>query len=218
MRSKKQKFWDYLSLLRLYESVNEISSVDGNLKAQKLPFLAEWKGIEVGIQAFHLTFFRYNFGPFSKDLVTDIEFLTKRDILNTSRKLTKKGKFLLEFSESEMRRTSIGRIALEIIDEVVNEYGRKSGPTLRDLIYTLKVPVYDYGNEYRKVRDIRTFIDIFFPTEMKNLREIPLFSDDTLKVIEEELNLPMEYLNPANPSYQRTVRSALRRVKEVVNA
>ncbi len=218
MRTQKQTYWDYIATLLLFNSVNNVGTVDGNLKIQKLPFIIEFRGLEKGLKTLYLKFFRYTWGPYSKELSKDIEFLTKAEVITSSKKLTKKGHFLLDYFLPEINANPTGKETLNIIDEVVKEYGKKSGPRLKDIVYEMKVPVYDLGNELKKVRDIDFFLDIFVPTECPNLKDTMIFSPESLSVIEEELKLPLSALDPSSRDYQKTVKGASRRIQQALTA
>lgn len=66
-----------------------------------------------------------------------------------------------------------------------------------------------------KVRDIDVFTDILVPTENAELRNpSSLVNDTIIEAIENEINLPLECLDPATKDYQKTVNSALQRIQE----
>ena len=63
--------WDTVALLTLLDAVNEVGRVEGNLKPQKLAFLAELEGAaNRNLRTAHFRFFRYTFGPYSGQLAS----------------------------------------------------------------------------------------------------------------------------------------------------
>jgi uncharacterized protein YwgA len=217
MRSKNQTLWDYSATLRLFEAVNKVDWVDGNLKIQKLSFIAELKGIQEGIAATHFKFFRYNLGPYSKDLANDVKKLIEFGLITTTHRLTKKGVFILEYIGPAVKQSESATKAVEIIESAARTYGKKTGPQLKDLVYKLKVPVYQLDNEVQRVEDIELFTDIFNPTQTDGLKETSPFSEDMIEAIEQELDLPLDTLDPNHIEYQRTIESALCRIKHAVS-
>lgn len=217
MRTKGQKIWDYIAILKLFDAVGRISSVDGNLKVQKLAFLTELEGIRANLAAMHLKFFRYTHGPYSKDLANDVENLTYHGAITRTRRLTKKGQFILDYIAPEISHSQRASEAFSIIENISNQYGKKSGSRLVDLVYKMTVPVYDFGGQSVKVEEIDHFTDILVPTA-QGLTDIDMPNADMIAEIEEELALPLDALNPTNPDYQRTVNAALERVKHALTA
>lgn len=212
MRTQAQQIWDYIAIIKLLDDVNKINYIDGNLKIQKLIFLSELEGLKTHIAPMHFKFFRYNLGPYSKELANSVNFLINQGFITSTKKITKRGEFLIEYVRDAINESIIFKKAFEIINETIEKYGRYPGSKLTNMVYDLKVPVYDYGGKVEKVRNIGTFTDIIVPTQMAELQDIALF-DDILEDIEEELNLSPYSLDPNNPDYQKTITRALARVK-----
>src|SRR5690349_16544359 len=90
-RWQRYQAWDGLAVLNLFNSVNEIGTVSGNLLAQKLGFMWELESQEAGIRGGHLKYFRYTMGPFSAQLAELIKSLETGGFLTTKRRLTDRG-------------------------------------------------------------------------------------------------------------------------------
>jgi uncharacterized protein YwgA len=210
MRNKKQIIWDYFALLRLFQAVNRISHIDGNLKVQKLSFITEVYSLGEGLAAMHFKFFRYTHGPFSKDLANGVDHLMEAEVLTTTRRLTKKGDFILDYLTGDAQQNTVGNAALITIERVVNEFGKFSGPKLKDIVYKMTVPVHDHGGVEMKVRDIETFTDILVPSESADLgNPSNLLTESMIEDIQNEIDLPLECLDPTSREYQKTVTDAL---------
>lgn len=210
MRNDKQRVWDYFALLHLFQSVNRVSRIDGNLKAQKLSFITEVYGLEEGLAAMHFKFFRYTHGPYSKELARDIDRLVRAEVLTTTNRLTKKAEFILDYLTDEARHAPSGRTVLATIERVTEEFGKFSGLKLRDMVYKMTVPVHEFGGELMKVRDIETFTDILVPSASRNLANpSQIITDDMLEDIGNEIDLPAGALDSTSRDYQKTVQDAL---------
>lgn len=213
MRTQKQVIWDYFALLRLFKAVNAISHIDGNLKVQKLSFITEVQAMNHGIAAMHFKFFRYTHGPYSKDLAKDVDQLIQAEVLTTTRRLTRKGDFIIDYLTSDAQAADIPSAALDTIKQVASEYGKFSGIKLREIVYKMTVPVYERDGQHMKVRDIDTFTDILFPSASDKLRNpSSIISDAVLSDIQAEIDMPLQYIDPSNKSYQRTVNDSLQRI------
>src|SRR5208282_4992798 len=108
MRSDQQKYWDIVSVLRLFDRASKIAPIDGNLKIQKLAFIYELRGQEKNFKAAHYRFFRYTLGPYSKTLANDVLELKRFGfITSTSNQLTARGKFVLEYLSPYLENAAI---------------------------------------------------------------------------------------------------------------
>jgi uncharacterized protein YwgA len=210
MRQSKQILADYYAVVYLFDCVNGVSSIDGNLKIQKLLFLHEFEGIRGGLKSNHYKYFRHNQGPYSKDLANDVASLEKIGLVNrASRKLTKRGKIFLEYFRPEVDRI-IG-VTLHIAEDVCREFGRLSGPQLVNHVYRMRVPVYDFGGVEATVRDIPSFTDIFDPLHDQSTKELDTLDEVTIKQMEEQLAITPEQLDSSNVGFKQAVNERLER-------
>lgn len=218
IRSRKQIIWDYAATLKLFEEVSKVGEMDGNLKLQKLTFLAELEGLKIGLAVSHFKFFRYNYGPFSKDLVGDVQQLTDMGFCTAGRKLTKRGQFILDYIKPEIERSDAASNAFALFGRIAEEYGRRGGKSLMNSVYRMVVPVYDLGGQEVRVEKIPFHTDILVPTCEKDLTEVIPFDAEMITELEEELETQPELLDSENPSYQKSVKEALARLSRTVNA
>ena len=210
MRTVQQKYWDAFAVLSLFDAANKVRPIDGNLKIQKMGFLFEIKGQERGIKAGHYTFFRYNNGPFSKWLANDVADLKRMGFISgDSNKITRRGSFLLEFVRLNAQISGDAKEAVEIANQVGAEFGKYTGPALTTYVYRMTVPVIDYNNETKKVRDIEHCVDIIDPVKDKNLREIQLFTEDLIQDLKAEFSIPARKLRKDNPEIEAESRRRL---------
>ncbi len=160
MRTKAQLAWDLSSVLYLLDCAAGVARATDNLKVQKLTFLHEFAAQGEGLATAHYKFFRYQFGPYSKVLAKDVELLEGLGfITKTSRRLTKRGQFLLEAVLGEMRESPGGKRATELIQTTAVSFGKVPSPKLVDMVYSMKVPVSDLGGEVTKIRDVEMFLE-----------------------------------------------------------
>ena len=210
MRTLGQQCWDKFVLLRLFR---EISSASGNLKAQKLVFLAQLQGQQTGIALSHFRFFRYQLGPYSAFLANDITALEGVGVVTKSTKrLTNRGQFLHDYILGALKddgREGLATAALGIVDGIARRYGGRTGRSLMDHVYGLNVPVVDYGGQRVLVAEIPTGLDILDPAHTDNLEDIQPLPPDLINDIQSELAIPAERLRPDHPSMKRTIRQAL---------
>lgn len=208
MRRPEQICADLYLTAYMVDCVNQISSIDGNLKMQKILFLHEFRGIQDGLKANHYKYFRYSYGPYSKDLANDLSRMEELGFVTKgSRRLTKRGNTFIQYFLPEVRRR-LG-LALDFATEICHRYGRFSGPQLVNRVYALEVPVYDLNGEPRLVREISAFTDIFDPAHDTTTREISSLDEETLKQMREEFSISDELLDPSNLGFKKAVNEAL---------
>lgn len=218
IRNRKQTIWDYAATLKLFDEVNKVGAMDGNLKLQKLSFLAELEGSNQGLACLHFRFFRYTYGPYSIDVAAGVDQLTSLGFCTASRKLTKRGQFFLDYIRPEVEHSDLALQAYEVFKQTARDYGKRGGMRLKEMIYNMVVPVYELGGESMKVVDIPFHADIFVPTCEHNLKEVVPFDEGLIGDLEEELRIPAELLDPEHHSYKKTVKEALSRIRHAVNA
>lgn len=94
--------WDRILLLHLLHSAQDTKVVD-NVKVQKLTFISEVQGAELRLKTAHYPFFRYNFGPYSKELAKEVSFLEALGFINNeSRELTSRADVILRYIQPEI--------------------------------------------------------------------------------------------------------------------
>lgn len=198
MRTIQQKYWDAFAVLNLFRAANNIGSIDGNLKIQKMGFIVEERGQEQNLKAAHYPYFRYNNGPFSKDLANDVLRLKDMGFITRANQLTRRGSFLVEFVglNADIKGRSLE--ALNIAENVAKEFGKHSGSQLTNIVYGMVVPVIGRDNERIQVKDIGHCTDIIDPLEDAQMAELELFSDDLIEDLKEEFKIPLEKLDPKN--------------------
>jgi len=209
MRKEPQVFWDAIALLNLLKAANEAGRADGNTKLQKMTFLSELKGKEEGLRTAHYRFFRYTYGPYSPTLSGDVERLEELGfITKSSRKLTKRGEFLVEYVSDAIRHSATAVRAIDIIQEIAKTYARSTGTSLMNRVYGMTVQVHDLGGDLRKIRDVPMFLDILDP-ECEPLNEVQPFGDELLHDLKAEFAIPPENLELSSRSFQQTLTGAL---------
>lgn len=213
MRTKAQLAWDLSSVLYLLDCAAGVAKATDNLKVQKLTFLHEFSAQGEGLATGHYKFFRYQFGPYSKVLAKDVELLEGLGfITKTSRRLTKRGQFLLESMLGEMSESSSGKRAIELIRGTALKFGPVPSSRLVDMVYSMTVPVCDLGGTVTKIRDVEMFLDILDPLH-SGAADPATFKTDTLELFEQELAIRPEDLEPSSKAYQAAVSTALERMR-----
>lgn len=165
MRLLKEQVIDNLLLLHIVNQSHELGfEILGKLKLQKLLFLIEWALMKNGLKGLHYKFFRYNNGPFSKNLAIDYSFLVKnRNINSTQNILSDDGKNVLKVFLSYSEKEQTNSIFFKLFDTEIKKWGRFYGNQLMNLIYQMKIEAYDIPKKELKIKDIPTFCDILVP-------------------------------------------------------
>ena len=115
--------WNRIATLAILRDgrPKHFQSID-NLRIQKLGFRSELKGQLIGSLPVFFKFFRYNLGPYSKELAWQIRELEERYFIDSeTRCLTWRGEYLLEYIEPEIQQHQAARRAIETIRETCEE-------------------------------------------------------------------------------------------------
>lgn len=210
MPTRAQSAWNKIAVLTLLEEgrVPHFQTID-NLRIQKLGFRSEIRGKELGQYPAFFTFFRYDLGPYSKELANEVSALEARDFVNSeSRCLTWRGKYLLEYFAPQIAELETARAAVGVIKSVCEECRSiRASSVLVDKTYAMQVPVADYGDAVMTVRDIPMKTDIIIPDP----RFAPI-SQEMVEEIEEEWSISPSSLDPNSRDLIEAVDSAYRRV------
>jgi len=207
--------WDAVALLALFDEVNKSSRVDGALKIQKLPFLAELEGQRQGLAVASFPFIRYHYGPYSAVLQEDVSRMQSLGLIAPSSGApTRKGRYILEVAQDNIKKSPDAEMAISILRDIAQRYGRWSGSRLKEHVYRLTVPVRDAGGQLMVVKKIPHCFQIITPAAEPNLRQVDPFDDDTRTEINSEIMMDDSVLDRTSPTYRRTISDALSRLAE----
>lgn len=148
----------YLSLLDLVaHQIDKGGTIVGNkIKCMKLPFLVEYPMFEKRSKVFNLTFFQYEYGPFSKHIyevwgdlegVGCLSFVKKNWI-----ELEDEGHQIAHAFINEVLNKTENQVFLEQLQDVARKYGRLAPPAIMNVVYNMEVYALDLGRKL-KVQD-----------------------------------------------------------------
>ena len=185
-------------MLYVIKKANEIPPfLYGRTKFQKIFFLSELMLEQEKIQGLTFKYFRYNNGPFSKDLFTTFESLETHGLakgtLSRNFKLTKEGEYLFEIIKSSGLYKS-NQDVTKIIDKAIKEFGNKWGGDLMNIVYDIKVPLWNLNTHsiiYKKIKSIDTYIDLL-PFDFTKYKKKFSISDDLIEDLLYEFSLTPE--------------------------
>ena len=191
MRTKKEIYIDYLLTLYLIRYSEENNyHIDGRLKFQKLMFISEINMLNKSEKGLHLKFFRYNYGPYSRELAEDYKELEKRDLI-TNFKITSAGIEILNLLWEGVKGINKNRSIANELEKTVNHYGKYNGYALKDIVYKMKIKPHDMPGQELRIRNIPLFVDLIVPENFKTNVKFDM-PDDVLGIFEEELKLTPE--------------------------
>ena len=190
---------DHLLLLYLIKKHEEASDrYLGITKLQKYVFLSENLMNKNCLKGLNYNFFRYNYGPMSKQLYTDINLFKKLGLIYKERiKLTEKGNEIIKkFQELFLRNKKI----IEKIDNQIETLGQMDTEEIKEFVYNIKKYI---GCHEMKIKDIPMFLGILSKLKEENAKakfdlseeDIEtlnlLLDDDTRKTIS-QITFPKE--------------------------
>ena len=163
MRTSTEVLQDKLLLLYLVSSAKKYGFMEGNLKLQKLVFLSEWQLMSANLKALHFKYFRYRYGPFSKELLCDNEELKAGGYLTYQFNLTEKALDFLDYAIEPIVRHGGNAEIFDKINSTCAVYSKITGVRLIERVYRMEIIPYDMPGRVIKIRDIPAFIDILVP-------------------------------------------------------
>jgi hypothetical protein len=157
--------------------------ISGKVKLMKMVFQAQTKMVRGKVKAFDYSFYRWDFGPMSNGVMTDLECMLRNDLLEkhgTHIFISNKGHELLgQFSELLQRNQQI----LEYVSKTINEFAPYSGRTIKEVTYGLPLLFKKKLIRHAKLSD-----RILGPVKQGVARSWFLLDDDS----EETLSLLMD--------------------------
>ncbi|MDH5414835.1 MAG: Panacea domain-containing protein [Flavobacteriaceae bacterium] len=130
-------------LLLLYLSTTMRSSgrlLSGDLKLQKLVYKSEENMLLGQDKGFNYFFIRYKMGPWSRELQEDAKELTKMGFLNKEQYAYMPADRTYKLIEDADEIFKKNRFAVQIIDQVIREFGEYKGKELKVLMYAYPKP------------------------------------------------------------------------------
>lgn len=206
--------WDSVAVLTLLDAVNKKGLVNGNLMLQKVGFLAELEAARQHLRVARFRFFRYNLGPFSAELANAVAALESKGIITKRRVLTPRGRYVLEYAADSIAQSQDASRSVELLNEVGQKHGNKTGEDLKEYVYGLKVPVADWNGMEGRVRDIPMFTDILDPARDPHLVDVQPFDSDTAEELAAELEMADDVLDEGSAAFRRTINDAMKRASQ----
>lgn len=145
-------------LLYLIRRINEQNNFLGITKLQKFVYLIESAFYIDDTKSLKYPFFRWNFGPMSKEVYNECRKLAENNLIEKTGheikhiKVTKRGEDVLlqcsDFFDSNKQ-------ILQIVDELVDKYSHHNTNELKNIVYNIKDPSLDI-----KIKDVPQASDL----------------------------------------------------------
>lgn len=119
-RSFETKVVDRALLLYLVKKINECGIREGDTKLQKIVFASETAGKEKRSRGFNYNIIRWDYGPFSKELAIDKEFLEKNNLIaKETIELTKSGERMVSLVKAKIEKDPDMQKTITIITQTI---------------------------------------------------------------------------------------------------
>lgn len=173
-RSNREALIDQLlTLFLISETQKSGYRISGEVKLMKMIYQSEAKMIRDKVKAFNYSFYRWDFGPMSNDVLKDYKCLVNNHLLEKVQSyifITKRGRGLLkDFSELLEK----NRDVLKYIEKAVKEFAPYSGERLKEVTYDLPMVT-----KKKLIRDTKTSEQILAKIEMSEARKWFRFDDE----------------------------------------
>lgn len=187
MRNYEEQLVDRLFLLYIISKTNDLKGeILGATKLQKLCFLEELAFLKEEMSGLHFGFFRFKYGPFSKDLLQDHHFLMqKKHIYKSVYKLTPDGEILLDSFVERTRNLPNNipffKILDNILDNIMKKWGSYTGMELKDIVYKTEILLYGRSQKKIAIEDIPRYYDILVPEQFRDFDQQFLLPDELIE-------------------------------------
>jgi len=184
-RTFEEELVDKLLLLYLIEKANCNGLAEGITKITKLSFLSEHTMILKKNKGFNYNYFRYEQGPYSKELADDFKKLLKEEMIAQRDHytfLTPRGKEILDGSSELLE---INQSFADEIDEVCKKYAPHTLTSIKKDVYGLVLGIEGPYKNF-KIKNIPQCADILVKLDVRNaVKEFKLSIDwcETLELL-----------------------------------
>lgn len=124
-----------LYVLQLAEPYGRLSDV----KLQQLCFLCELQTFAEGLKAFHLEFFRFAYGAFSKDLDNDLTFLRRKGRIENFTVSGQAKAQVIPLLLTSIEGVEANEKVKDIIDAVIAVYGPQDSGTITNSVESVQL-------------------------------------------------------------------------------
>ncbi len=189
MRTEIETLIDKLLLLYSIEQGNKYGLMEGTFKLQKVPFASELSMNEQGTKGFNYTFFKYWYGPISKEIYEDGTTLHVGGLITTLEgpiKLTQRGREVFDMLGPLYKEN---QEITEFIDSAAKAYASLSFGALKQKIYDLSVR---WAGDKWKVGKIPPCVDVLTKLDANEARKQFRVDDDWVDSLWGTLNYTEE--------------------------
>lgn len=217
-RSYNQSIINRLLLLYLCSISKEHGIWLGITKLQKLSFLSEKTMVDNRMNGLSYLFFRFNYGPMSKEIYQDRDNLINAGLLKKGKgdhaPLNKAKSLLEDFLKDHYEEN---QTFFEGIKSIVRENRNYSTEELSEKIYEMKIKPPLFFDEPKKIRDIPLGYDLLDGIAPENADQKFRIDQAWLETLNLEFSLSKERKQAMKISASPTFQEQLRKeVEEVV--
>jgi hypothetical protein len=165
--------------------------IGDRLKCMKLPFLAEYPMFERRMKAFSFTFFKYEYGPMSKNVYEawgDLQAVGCLQFTDNLRlKLTETGHSIAHAFIEEVLSQGKNRAFLDMLQATADEYGRLATPAILSRVYRMEVYIPEL-NQRLKIQDAPMGVNFTFALDDDEVEQKMSVDSGWLETLAIELN------------------------------
>lgn len=183
-RNSKEATIDRFLLMLLISYANRNKSLWGKTKLEKLLYCSQYSMMKTKIKGLNYYFYRWHYGPYSKQVYEDLAILSKCGLVTQRVDLgemitTPQGLKILELFNDVINDNSDVR---DILKETTYEYREYDADKIRDAVYNTIV----YGTKNLYVRDVKLGDPLLYKlpeNKAKNIFRINSGKLETLSIL-----------------------------------
>ncbi len=137
-----------------------------DVKLQQLAFLCELKFFDERIRGFHLEFFRYAYGAFSKDLDNDLLSLRRKERLDNFTPTERAAEALKLVEEAAQASEPNGRV-IEMLHAVTTTYASQDSDALTKSVEAVTLILPDQPMRNLTIREISFHSTLLVPSRIE---------------------------------------------------
>ena len=215
MKTEQQKISEIILLLKVLQ---EDDNIGGATKLQKQIFLNELQLTDRKSGGLYYKYFRYNYGPFSRQLQDNFNALVNLGFVHkTTYRPTERGKYLIGYVEGCIANYQDNALIFDIIGTTTAKYRKYNGSQLMRLVYDMAISPIERPDHKMKIKDIQIFTDLLLP-ECETFKHELSFPDQIFSDIKAELSMDKETWDNLEDTHAGAIKKATEELKNAIAA
>ncbi len=208
MKKQRNEFEVTLDRWLVLSALAACKKPPGNFNIQKVFFISEDQCVRKGWATPSFKYFRWTYGPYSRDLAEDVQALRSAGLVTGSHQLSERGQRVVDRWGPILKQRAPQLAQIEgWVRGVAAEHGHRTTKALKAIVYAMEVEPFDMPGKKLPVGDIHPPCDLLVPYWTDGLK-VPAVDPDLAADLFADLALTTQALVDRDVVTNATSRKA----------